>query len=319
MVAKRFCYVCAGLLCLALTVQGSSADMLVSSTGQTGQVLRFDESTGAPLGPLFPRDPEILVLGGMTLASNGFLYVTAHIPADWVFRYDGLTGAGRTHLVHYTNTSSAQFTGVALGPNGLLYVAAEKANVVLRFNATTGALVDTFLTGFSWPQQVGFGPDGMLYVCDLGHGAVRAFDPATGQPTCCGCGGVTRPIAFAWDGVGNLYVTCNESSVVRCDRAGGQTVFVPQFPFQGVREYTGLAFGRDGHLYVCDDRNHAILRFNGQSGAYMDTFVPAFSGGLEHPKVILFNNNGVTAAQRASWGGVKARYRPQRPATSQDK
>lgn len=45
------------------------------------------------------------------------------------------------------------------------------------------------------------------------------------------------------------------------------------FPF-------GLTFGPDGNLYVGNVANQSIMRFNGTTGAFIDTFVPAGSGGL---------------------------------------
>ena len=41
-----------------------------------------------------------------------------------------------------------------------------------------------------------------------------------------------------------------------------------------------LVFGPDGNLYVGSTSNNNVLRFNGTTGAFIDTFVPSGSGGL---------------------------------------
>ena len=40
----------------------------------------------------------------------------------------------------------------------------------------------------------------------------------------------------------------------------------------------GLAFGPDGHLYVASAGNDRVLRYNGTTGAFADTIVPAGTG-----------------------------------------
>jgi Fibronectin type III domain len=44
-----------------------------------------------------------------------------------------------------------------------------------------------------------------------------------------------------------------------------------------------LLYGPDGNLYVSDYENSAILRFDAQSGTFVDVFVPHRSGGLSLP------------------------------------
>jgi hypothetical protein len=49
----------------------------------------------------------------------------------------------------------------------------------------------------------------------------------------------------------------------------------------------GLDFGSDGNLYVADYSKGTILRFNGDTGAFIDVFVPA-GAELFNPGVIRF-------------------------------
>lgn len=41
----------------------------------------------------------------------------------------------------------------------------------------------------------------------------------------------------------------------------------------------GLAVGPDATLYVASNANNNILRYDGQTGAFLNEFVPAGSGG----------------------------------------
>lgn len=56
----------------------------------------------------------------------------------------------------------------------------------------------------------------------------------------------------------------------------------------GLDQPSGLAFGPDGHLYVADYRNDLILRYDGNTGAFIDTYVSAGSGGLDQPTFTTF-------------------------------
>ena len=70
-----------------------------------------------------------------------------------------------------------------------------------------------------------------------------------------------------------------KSCTRRCFRVlvSGQTgafmdVFVPNSsgPLAGP---FGLAFGNDGNLYVSNQQAHQVLRYNGQTGAFIGVFV----------------------------------------------
>ena len=44
-----------------------------------------------------------------------------------------------------------------------------------------------------------------------------------------------------------------------------------------------MAFGPDGNLYVADYTDAAVIRYNGSTGAFIDIYVAAGSGGLTTP------------------------------------
>lgn len=163
--------------------------------------------------------------------------------------------------------ASAPAAQAARSAGYLLVIDYDNSNV-LRYDASTGAFVDEFVTkrsgGLFEPQFAVFGPrDGNLYV---GSGHFSG-----------------RPESFA---------------VMRYDGSTG--ALIDRFTEEGHLQHThGVIFGPDGHLYVADidqdDRGHylggRILRFDGTTGAFLDEFVPTGSGGLFHPFSIVFAPN----------------------------
>ena len=125
------------------------------------------------------------------------------------------------------------------GADGNLYVADNLLDEVQRFNGTTGAFIDTFVsgTGIASPD-IGliFGPDGNLYVSNLIPGEVTRFNGTTG--------------VFI-----DVFAETNDST----------------------NGPEGMAFGPDGNLYVATTLV-GVERFNGTTGAFIDTFISGLDG-----------------------------------------
>jgi WD40 repeat protein len=106
-------------------------------------------------------------------------------------------------------------------------------------------------------------------------------------------------LAFGPDG--NFYVVDNVLGDGRVLRFNGQTgAFIDRFvdyqPSRALYSPRGVAFGPDGQLYVGSATTNyqgcQVLRFNGQTGAFVDTFVPAGSGGLGDISDMCFGPDG---------------------------
>lgn len=81
------------------------------------------------------------------------------------------------------------------------------------------------------------------------------------------------------------------NNVLRYDGVTG--AFVGVFASgHGLANPNGVAYGPDGNLYIGLGDDAKVMRFNGLTGAYIDDFVPAGSGGLGGVRDIAFGLDG---------------------------
>jgi streptogramin lyase len=221
------------------SVQEAHAELLVSNTVS---VLRYDETTGAFLGVLVPSGSGgVDSARGLAIGPDGNLYV-ASFGSQNILRYDGVTGAFIDVFVIPGSGGLGQPSDVAFGPDGNLYVAdaLNGTNSILRYNGNTGAFIDIFATGGGIEQalQIVFSPDGNLFVSNSNSTAVLRYHGDTGLP---------HP-------------------------AAGQSgaIFIP-----GIRPFnTIIAFDTHGVLYARIRAAQDIQRYDGATGAFLDTFIP---------------------------------------------
>ena len=179
--------------------------------------------------------------------------------------------------------------GMDFGADGNLYITSSNSGKVLRFDGTTGAFIDEFVSsGLNFPLGLTFGPDGDLYVASQGSDGVLKFDGVTGildatfnaPPT-----GNTEDITFGPDG--NLYVSSLSNGVFRLNGTTGALIdnFV-MINAGGLSSAAGVEFGPDGNLYVSDQNANAVRRYDGTTGAYIDDYIAP--GGVPGPAYMVF-------------------------------
>jgi DNA-binding beta-propeller fold protein YncE len=144
-----------------------NGSMYVASEG-TNQILQYNATTGAYVG-VFVAAGSGGISGpyGMTFGPDGNLYVTGR-ESNNVVEYDGNTGAYIRTLVAAGSGGLNLPEGLTFDPSGqYLYVASSGGpNMVLKYNAQTGAYVGVASSGTTRPTDVKFGTDGLLYVLD---------------------------------------------------------------------------------------------------------------------------------------------------------
>lgn len=185
---------------------------------------------------------------------------------------------------------------VAIGPDGHLYVADGGANKILRITpdgtvttyAGTGAGGaddgDRSTATFVYPFALAFDRGGNLYIADALNHRIRKITPSGTVSTLAGTGmlgdadgpGATAtfryPQGIAVDDGGFVYVADASNNKIRRIAPDGT---VSTFAGSGLRgeddgpgatarfrEPFGLAFGRDGALYVADYENSKLRRIS---------------------------------------------------------
>jgi WD40 repeat protein len=177
---------------------------------------------------------------------------------------------------------------------------------ILRYNATTGAYVDQFVSGALLNNGVrGFvlGTDGNLYVSSQSDDIIREYSGTTGAFIQNFAGNSTGA-SFRGDLIlgpdNNLYAAGGEDNVVyRYNGTTGANLPSPgssgaTFTQGGLLSLaTGEAFGPDGNLYVSSYFNSTVQRFNASTGQYIDTFV---GSNLSNPTGMTLHNGDLYVA-----------------------
>jgi streptogramin lyase len=194
------------------------------------------------------------------------------------------------------------------GPDGNLYVTSS-SNAILRYDGVTGAFIDTFVPagsgGLNGPFDMVFGPDGKFYVSSLNGGQVLRYDGSSGAFLDVIASGLSRPEGLTFGPDGSLYIADRNTNQVFRYNGGVLSQFIT--PGSGGLSLARKAvFGPDGNgdgiqdLYVASEGTGDVLRFNGLTGVFIDTFVT--TGSAQGPMWLAFGTDGylyVTARMTA--------------------
>jgi sugar lactone lactonase YvrE len=283
------------LLLFTLAV-AARADLFLSGFSSNA-VFRYDENTGAPIdgGVFISANSGGLNLphGIMRMADGSFIVASAG--NDTVLRYSS-TGASLGAFIANGANGVPALTldypvDFALGADGLLYVTSQMNDRVVRFNATTGAYVDVFISGgtLDGPSGLAFGPTGDLYVAGRFSNNVLRYNATTGATV-----GSFAPTAFSQPfGIavhpdnGTLYVANGSANQIRSiDPVSGSTL--DTIITGSLNLPIGLEFGLGDDLYAASFNNNRLARFDGASGSYEGDLIAAGSAGVNNPNFLLF-------------------------------
>ncbi|MDA1266580.1 MAG: hypothetical protein O2816_15985 [Planctomycetota bacterium] len=214
----------------------------VASEG-TDEVLRFDPSSGAYLGPFVWDDPNtgtdetggLVEPSSVAFSPDGDCYV-ASFSLDAVLRYDGRSGAFLGMFVQPGDGSlDGPDAGMTFGPDGDLYVPSFWNHRVKRYDGATGAFVENFLkptSGLTNPRQILF-VGAVCLATSEGSDQVLRFDAATGDfidvlveddPNTTGVdesGGLDGPTGMAVTPEGLVVASISTSEIKLYDLANG--------------------------------------------------------------------------------------------------
>ncbi len=171
--------------------------------------------------------------------------------------------------------------GVAVGPNGKVYVSDNNGNRVVVLDAS-GAIVSEIGagSGLVTPRGLAFGPDGELYVSTAAGIPLYVFNAAGEKVAEYGKSeGVLRAEGLEVGIDGHIFVASQrDDDIYEFDSSG---VLVRQIGKDaGLDDPIGIAFGRDGLMYVASENHNEIVVF-GPSGDVVGSFGKA--EGVEMP------------------------------------
>jgi hypothetical protein len=219
---------------------------LIVASALTNSVLRFDATTGEPLGALIASGVGGLHSPrGLLFHSDGYLYVTSvgqDAPGpgtDSVLRFDALTGApagvsGQPGDAVFISSGSGGLDNPShiIFHNGDFYVSSTASlttNSVLRYAADgsfLGPFVPTGSGGLAGPVDMDF-RGGYLYVTSWTNDQVLRYRESDGAfvDVIAAGNGLIRPINLLFDADGNMLVSSAGSDEIRRYGAASQAAF----------------------------------------------------------------------------------------------
>ncbi|GIX33111.1 MAG: hypothetical protein KatS3mg125_1067 [Lysobacterales bacterium] len=292
----------------AAGVEAGEFDLLVIDTARD-RVLRFDLASGLFSGIEFAEWHLPQALGQQAqLAWNPHQKLLYALVAGEIRRYER---AARSRHDRFVTTyrhprdpgpkmPSSFSAGLALAPDGTIFLADESTRRLERRDAITGRPAPLGAFGqadflAAAPRSIRF-RDGRVWSLDR-NGRLRAVDAASGQivfdQALGTIGGfpVSQPedLELSRDGRFVFIADTLQHRIVRIETqppfnrsvhvlpGGGGLLFLP----------SGLLLDRDGHLLVASRETGAILRYHGESGAFLGRFDRAPPGLMREPRRML--------------------------------
>lgn len=271
---------------------------------------------GVALSLLFFAPSALAVTSSPGLTEKSYLLVGA--PSEGkILRFDAHTGQFVDEFVTPFSGGIIQPTGMALGPDGNLYVASAVTGQIFRYDGKTGAFLDTLAPIIHIPIGIDFGPDGDLFVAARDEQGIIRIDADTGAKSvfATASGG---DLWWAWDidvrGDGKIYLSSFErEKVLHFDLATGAYlgVFANGSNNPALGRAGGFDFGPDGDLFL-GGYVGSVVRFDGATGALEGTFLPLTSDdaatvtfGPTGEMFVALSNRGSVLRVNGSTGAVQ--------------
>jgi hypothetical protein len=170
-----------------------------------------------------------------------------------------------------------------------MLVSGQSTNTIFLFDENSGAFLGKLLDpsdGLNSPVGLRVGPDGMLYIGNQGNGVINRYDFATDTLSVFATTSFA-PTDIQFTAAGDLLTSdFSGNQVFRFDLDTGDNLGAFTTGGSLVQPTNMLIDGDD--LYVSSLGTGEVQRFNAVTGAYLETFVSAGSGGLTFPAGLQF-------------------------------
>ena len=262
-----------------------AAELWVNSFWE-GRVLKFDTASGEYLGDAAKGVPN--GIQNFELGPDGKVYCASPF-GNAVYRCDPANGDGLETVLPNATDGMYNIIGLAWAPNNRLWLGSWGTSTVNLYQGTTGHFIRHVATvnqpsGFAGGNDVGVGADGTVYASSYGDGTIKAFSPS-GEFI----GSTEYGRTKGFDNLTSFTITDNGDFLVANGIGGGSITPISSQTGQiqsplisgssgGLNVPYGLRKGADGIIYIANGPN--VLRFNGQSGEFIDEFVTSPTAGL---------------------------------------
>ena len=237
------------------------------------------------------------------LPNGGESFTTNNVGGDDSIDSDANTSTGRSAVVTLSGSINnldidagllnANVVERTCADDGQLLVA-DNNGYILRYDQTTGALIDTFIHGLAGPMEMIVGSDNWLYITNETTGEIRRYSPITGALIDIMNDELNEPNGMVFGSNGFLYLNNRGSDEVWIldPISGNGTYLIASGTSHLDSNNGGIEFGPDGNLYVASKNTDQVLRFDGTTGIFIDTFLTAANSTLNGPEDLTFGPDG---------------------------
>jgi sugar lactone lactonase YvrE len=248
-----------------------AGDLFIADPG-AGKVIEIPAGTTTPKSIGSFSIPRALVQdanGNLYVADSGTNQID-EIPNTFSGAQGGFTAGAQSVVV----SSSAMFGGMALsgpnglaiGPDGVLYITDAKNTRVVTFNPVNGMLGTTQAigaNGLKAPVGIAVDASNNLYVADTGAGSVFMFTPTAGFSTVTvgGSSPVSEPVGVAVEASGSLLIADKlTGAIVRVpvNSSGVPTASNAFLIEQNPQSAGSLFMDASGNIYTADMSGKAV-------------------------------------------------------------
>jgi streptogramin lyase len=157
---------------------GPAGEVYVAGYGSSS-VIQLDPVSGAQVGTVLPSDSGLLGAdNGMMVSASGVLYVPGYDSSS-VARVDLATSKVQADFIA-TGSGGLDETRGIVDEGDTILVGGEGSGSIYRFDAGSGELVGTVVSGLTRPTGLALDIDGSLLV--LWGNRVRRYERDTGEP-----------------------------------------------------------------------------------------------------------------------------------------